>query len=430
MRITQRHTRKSLLSTRGAPAAVLVQSALLVSCAATQPGPQANPEIFEPAGWFDIDRSLRGSSFDDYVTDVRQRLEKARLPFNPARAMVEIDRAAPVQLEPVAACGDAVNGIAILVHGLSDTAYAMYDMARYFASRCYVARTVLLPGHGTRAGDLLVTEHTDWTDTIRHLVKQAAAEHEHITLVGFSLGAVVTTSVALDDNSPVDALIAISPAFELSQWRLAKLTPYLHWLYKWIDRGPTADALRYEAMPTKAIAELVKALHAMKKRMRTVGELKMPWMLVQSLDDATIAPDQNRDFVLNSASDATVLEYYSLPLPEIDDLRVTRLNSTHDLPRVDALSHASVHIAPDNPHYGHEGEYRICGTVDGRDLSDAQRCEMAETVLYSVWARLPLARPEPAALSSFNPHFDELMMRMDTFMSTMPPVPTEVSSER
>ncbi len=396
--------------------AVLLLSTLAASCTSTQPGPAPSPQIYQPAGWFDVQQSLQGESFGDYINEVRQRLKTARLPLDPLQADIELDRSAPVQLDPVSGCGETVRGIVLLVHGLSDTAYAMRDMARYFASRCHIARTVLLPGHGTRAGDLLIVDHDDWTNTIRYLVKQAAREHEHITLVGFSLGAVVSTTVALDEDSPVDAIVAISPAYGIGQWRLARLTPYLHRFHTWIDRGPTADALRYEAMPTKGIAELVRSRRALQKRLAKMRRVKQPWLLVQSLDDATIAPKRNREFVLDHGHAAQVLEYYSEPPQEIKDNRVERIPSRFNEPRVDALSHASVHIAPDNPHYGIDGEYRICGTVDGRHLGDALRCEAADKVFYTVWAKLPDARPAPAALSSFNPHFDKLMITMDRFI--------------
>lgn len=395
---------------------LVLTCALLVSCTSTQPGPPAPAEVFEPAGWLDVGQSLSGDSFADYEANVRHRLETARLPFDSTQAELELNRAAPVQIDPVETCGDDLHGIVLLVHGLSDTAFAMRDLAEHFASRCHIARTVLLPGHGTRAGDLLVVNHTHWTDTVRHLVSVAAKEHENITLVGFSLGAVITTTVALDENSPVDRLVAFSPAYAIGQWRLARLAPYLHWLRPWIDRGPSADALRYEAMPTKAVGELVKARRVLGKRLRRAGPVEQQWLMVQSLDDDTIVPDKNREFVLRHGENARVLEYYSGTEVANTDDRVTRYSGIHIDPRVNALSHASVHIAPDNPHYGLNGEYRICGIVDGRNVMDALVCEQAETVFYTVWARLPAARPVPAALSSFNPHFDDLMISLDNFI--------------
>jgi alpha-beta hydrolase superfamily lysophospholipase len=94
----------------------------------------------------------------------------------------------------------------------------------------------LLPGHGTRPGDLLTIRLDDWTDTVQYLIAQAADDHEHVITVGFSLGALLTLTEALKNDSRIDAMITISPAFYLTTSPWARLTVYLHPFVPWLDK--------------------------------------------------------------------------------------------------------------------------------------------------------------------------------------------------
>lgn len=398
-------------------AALFCTLALSAGCASLPD--DGSGALLKPAGWRNVSTSLAGNDFDDYVADVRQRLAEHRIAINRDKAAQEIDRAAPAQFNPAPHCQNDSQGIVILVHGLSDTAFSMRDLARYFAKRCYVARSVLLPGHGTRSGDMLIVDHDDWIDTVRHLVAQAAQEHERIVLAGFSLGAVVTTTVALDTDSPVDALVAISPAYRISAWRGARLTPYFQRLYPWLDKGLGEDPLRYEAMPTKGVASLVRAIKQMHRRFAQAGRFDRPWLLAHSLDDNTTLPLDNRAFVLAQGPRARVLEFYSDQDVSRDIERVRQTPGTSDAHGVKGLSHLAVHVSPDNPHYGVDGSYRHCGSLDGRNRIYAELCENADEVEYADWDKTRSARKIPTAVSSFNPNFDQLESELDTLLTEL-----------
>jgi len=219
---------------------------LLVSGCASDRGGDAPAAYLEPSGWQNPTRALQAENFTDYATLIRKDVQQHRWPHTASTAAQEIAMASPTEQMPIAECNDVRRGIAILVHGLSDTAFAMRDIGHVLAQNCYLVRTVLLPGHGTRAGDLLTTRAQHWHDTVSYLVDQAALEHDHIIVGGFSLGAVLTMESALQPDSPVDAILAFSPAYYLSSYRLARLTPFVHPFKRWIDRGVADDSMRYE----------------------------------------------------------------------------------------------------------------------------------------------------------------------------------------
>jgi len=228
----------------------LVLFSVLIGACASGRDDEAPSAYLRATGWQNIESTLKASSYQDYVDTVGEEVQRFRIPIEPVNADIEIARASPIEIKPGEQCGDAAKGIAILVHGLSDTAYAMRDMAEVLASQCFIARSILLPGHGTRAGDLLTTRYAHWADTVNYLIEQAASENETVVVAGFSLGAVLTLNAALQPDSQVDAVLAFSPAYYLSSYRLARFTPWIHPFMPWIDRGNADDAMRYEAMPT------------------------------------------------------------------------------------------------------------------------------------------------------------------------------------
>ncbi len=107
------------------------------------------------------------------------------------------------------------RGIAILIHGLFDTAFAMRDLANSLSRLCFESRVLLLPGHGTRPADLMVVDHKDWLAHVEAAVAQARRESERVVLAGFSLGAALALAVAAESPEKVDAVIGLSPAYRL-----------------------------------------------------------------------------------------------------------------------------------------------------------------------------------------------------------------------
>lgn len=395
---------------------MLASAVLIAGCITNRPGdaPQA---YLEPAAWLDSTKVLQGSTFQEYASAVNELLIDYRVPFDQQQAALEIKLASPVQVNPASHCGkQQAKGIVILVHGLSDTAFSMHDLATFFATRCYVARTALLPGHGTRAGDLLVTRLDDWLSTVRYLVSQAALENDNVLVAGFSLGAVLTLSVALEPDSPVDAVMAFSPAYSLSTYRLARLAPWLYWAKPWIDRGLPDDYARYEAMPTRGVAETVKAMQRLKRQLKQNPDIEIPWMLVQSMDDAVTLPPDNMALLKRHARHpaSRVLNFHS-DLPVKNDASTTWLSGYSESLKVVGITHLGVHISPDNPHYGPNGDYRNCGQTAGRDKNEVALCLSSESVWYGLWNK-PSPPGEPAARSTFNPDFSGLTRELTRFL--------------
>ncbi len=389
---------------------------LLSACVGTRTNDvEANAQFLVPQGWQNQNQLLQQSSFSDYARTIEKEVRQYRIPFNAEKAAQEIKMASPVERLPTERCGDSMLGIAILVHGLSDTAFAMQDIAKVLADACYTSRTVLLPGHGTRAGDLLTTRLSHWNATVTYLVEQATQETDTILLAGFSLGAVLTLNQSMMQANKVDGLIALSPAYYLSSYRLARWAPWARVVMPWIDRGVSDDAMRYEAMPTRGVAETVRAIQSLHKQVQNHGPIDIPWLLVQSVDDAVVVPEQNRLFWQAQAGhpDSQLIQLYSDVKPE-EGARVLNILGADKTQGVIGLTHQAIHISPENTHYGIQGDYRNCGGTAPRNRELVSACQEAESVSYGLWNSQP-PTGVPMAISTFNPAFDQLAAQIQAF---------------
>jgi len=394
--------------------------AVLCGCTATRTNEaEASAEFLTAQGWHKPERFLDQASFGDYAKSIRAEVGEHRIPFNIASAEREVIMASPAEFFPAEECGDSVSGIAILVHGLSDTAFAMYDVANVLTKSCYISRTILLPGHGTRAGDIANIRHKHWKDTLNYVIDQASTETSNILLVGFSLGAVLTLEQAMTRADDIDGIIALSPAYNLSSYPVAKWSRWLHPIVPWIDRGISDDAMRYEAMPTRGVVETINAIRGMNQKLKKHGTIDVPWLLAQSLDDAVLLPEQNQQMWgrLAMHPDSRLIQFYSDERPD-DKPRVVSISGKDNAQQVLGLSHLAIHIAPENEHYGRNGDYRNCGLTAPRDRSLVKTCEQADSVWYGLW-KSELDAGTPMAISTFNPAFKEFATELNAFANVV-----------
>jgi len=405
---------------------LLICSYLCMACASNNSN-DAPAEYLHAAGWLEPEKTLTGSRYEDYVSAIQALVKEHRVYFESAQAAEPIDEllaVTPKEYKPVPECaGTPARGIAILVHGLSDTAFAMHDLASHLASTCYIARTVLLPGHGTRAGDLLVVDHHDWLQSIRYLTQQAAMEHDNVVLGGFSLGAALTLTIAIEADSPVKSVIGISPAYTIAASRLARLAPLLDWAIPWLDKTPPDDFARYGAAASRSVSETVAAIRHLKSVLGTNGSVEVPWLLLQSMDDAVVQPALNNDFHANAAVNpkSRIVNFYSdqstLATDVANDDSATWVRSNDDEKRVHGLTHVAVHISPDNTHYGVNGSFRNCGVRSKRSTEAVKLCQSAEDIKLGLWNDVQFSEGN-WALSTYNPHFSVFTDHIDQFLES------------
>lgn len=405
---------------------------LLSGCGFNKSG-LVDPALLESNGWKSNTRILNSRSFDQYRMAVHDEVQASRVPFVKSRGPIEATLASPAEFLPAAECWQT-KGIAVLVHGLSDSAFSMRDLAQTLADGCYIARIALLPGHGTKPGDLLNVRLNDWSNTVKYLVAEASREHENVITVGFSLGALLTMAEAIKPNTPIDAAITISPAFYLTTSPYAELTRWLHPFKRWLDNEKPDDAYRYEGMPTIAVAQTVKAKHRFHKLLELSGSVTKPWLVIQSDDDLVVETSKNQWLFLQHAkhtasrlitysSDNDSTDANEPPIrPSPAQSKLIELNAWSDEFKVSGLTHVSIHQSPDNPHYGVQGDYRNCGSGGPRPRAAVTLCQEADTLWLGPWDQ---ESPDngPYGMSTFNPDYSNMAQHILDFLDDSLPAP-------
>jgi pimeloyl-ACP methyl ester carboxylesterase len=137
--------------------------------------------------------------FRDYLAAMRNLIQahnpRAGTTLDGSRTV--LDAISPFELQPAAGCpARAIRKGMLLIHGLTDTPYLLHELGEHFAQRCFLVRSILLPGHGTVPGDLINVDYTEWVSATRYGVQELGEAADEIYLVGFSTGGALALDYA------------------------------------------------------------------------------------------------------------------------------------------------------------------------------------------------------------------------------------------
>lgn len=201
-----------------------------------------------------------------------------------------------------------VAGVAVLVHGLTDSPYSLRHFADLYVARGFIALGVRMPGHGTVPAALLDMDHESWRAAVRLAMREArrlAAPGQPIHLVGYSNGGALSVLHSLDaleqpDLVKPDQIVLISPMIGITPF--ARFAPFAAWpgyipgfeAARWLDLLPEYNPFKYNSFPAHAadqsyqVTQLVQArLAAMSARL---GDFP-PVLTFQSVVDHTVSAE-------------------------------------------------------------------------------------------------------------------------------------------
>lgn len=344
-------------------------------------------------------RALETRLFAERDAMVRAALEPAdRRPFNrfnpgsmsdPARWDRDWNRT--FELTPAAPIGGA-----LLMHGLTDSPYAMRAMAQLLYSRGYHVVGLRLPGHGAAPVGLRDYRIEDFEAAAQLAARDLAgklAPGQPLYLVGYSTGAALAIEYSLHvlegANLPrPSGLVLMSPAVGISRFaivgRMRTGLSHLPGLGKlaWMEVVPEYDPFKFNSFPWNAVGEMDRLTRDLQGRVATLakaGRLKgFPRTLAfLSTVDATIRADDVTDLLLDRLSpEGHELVLFDLNRRAIGALAIkedpgpltARLMARQDLPytltlirnvdastrAVEALRHAPGAAAPEHVPLGLE----------------------------------------------------------------------------
>lgn len=366
--------------------------------------------------------------FADYVERMRKMLLEARADVPPDNLETIVRGNAPFELRPA---GDYPAGRdkpyrrgILLTHGLTDSPYFMRYLAEFFQQNGFRVMAILLPGHGTRPGDLLDVHWQEWAKAVAYGVDRLAAEADEVHLGGLSCGGALSLLHSLGDER-IRGLFLFAPALKISP-RAAWAN--VHRLYswaapkaKWVDVMPDMDIYKYESFPKNAAAQMYALSMEVAGRLQS-GAPQVPIFTAASQDDVSADISATLEFMARAHHSCSRLVLYTSSSPVIpEDLqnRVEQVNSVVPEQKILSSAHTAIVLPPDDSHYGVTGDYSNCIHYYPQDLEKYAACCRNRS---EVWQGEVTARNLSAGVMRrlmYNPNFSALKLSMQRFLADL-----------
>jgi esterase/lipase len=326
---------------------------------------------YQPTGINPQVSDLSAPSFAESIAGTPAAIENARRQAQvDASRMTVLENSPQEWLPDAARCnkeasGKYHNGI-LLIHGLLVSPYVMNALANYFHDQCFVVDAMLLPGHGTAAGDLLTVSDQDWRDAVDFAATHLSGSVDHFYMAGFSLGGLLAIDQALKGPANLKAVILFAPmmgfksklTFMLSPLQgLSHIVPRLRW---W-ERHADAASNKYESLPLNAVYQVKSLLKKVQSQL-FAQELSVPVFIVQSEEDSTVSAADVLNFFGRYHQPASRLLWFTAghSIPMVQDTRIQLIDSSLPSQKILSLSHLSLLLPSSDPVYGDHGRYRDC----------------------------------------------------------------------
>lgn len=411
-------------SWRGALAGSLRRLALLLGCL-TLCGAQAGElDLRHQASGLNSRFSYTGHDFSEYAATSRAMIAATRTDLQGADAEKTVTGNSPFLLLPDATCppgaAHAYRKGVLLTHGLTDSPYTTRDLARYFQSRCFVVYALLLPGHGTRPGDLLEVRWPDWAAAVKFGVTALAAQVERVYMGGFSTGAALSVYHAGRDPA-IRGLFLFSPAIAVSS--LAPVSCLLNGLgilrekSRWLDLLPDEDAFKYESFAANAGCQIHKLTREIQPA-RSSKPLTIPLFIAASADDETVKPAATLKLFKAASSPLKHMLLYGEELPAGADPAVELVPVRDPGARILGSAHTALVMAPTDEHYGETGAYRLCTIYFGKQPEAYRACKAGKA---GYLGEISAANRKLGIIQrlTFNPKFADMLASLSAFLDRL-----------
>ena len=197
------------------------------------------------------------------------------------------------------------RGVAVLLHGLTDSPYSMLATAQTLAGAGYNVVVPRMPGHGFAVGGLLQARWEDWTAAVRIAIRHATTlpgSEKSLLLGGYSNGALLAIDYALacDEMHSMpcpDGIVLMSPAIAISKAAIVTgIHPPISWLhyfeqFKWLSIFPEVDPFKFTSFPKRAAWEVFRVSSRTHKQLFKPSEAARlpPILTFQSVVDNTVS---------------------------------------------------------------------------------------------------------------------------------------------
>lgn len=354
-----------------------------------------------------------GQVFSDYLIEADAFLEKNKKWINEDSSAIEKAAVMPFEIKPAASCDKQDVGV-LLLHGLSDSPYSLRSMGEALAKQCLWVRAVLLPGHGTKAEDLIEVERGSWRQVTQVAIENFAAQTSRLYVAGFSTGGALALDYVKDNKAEVAGLILFSPLLKINS-SIDWLSPYLAPVLTWLDHKESDDYAKYASIPVPAIAQAYELAAEVRLGLDDKA-LSLPIFIAISAEDSTVDSAVTLDYFKRTmVNTRSKLWLYSNKAVNFDDARVQEFNAYNEDLKITGLSHMSAHINPNDPYYGRNGQYRVCSWYQDEALKS---CKLDKANWLGEKGELLTEKSPYGGRLSWNPDFNRLVEQIVQYINT------------
>ena len=349
------------------------------------------------------------ADFSAYVSQLHRYLRDTQMPQRPLNA-VEIN----LPFELFANEQVEYRGRFLLIHGLNDSPFVWRDVATRLADRGFDVRAILLPGHGNTPKAQLSISYKDWLTSAREHVSLYQHPDEDFYIGGFSIGGVIATLLAVE-NDAIDGLLLFSPAYR------AKMQNRLRWaglysLFKpWVFGGMIIEdnPAKYNSIPINGASQYYKTTRVLARHWPKHA-LNIPVLVVASENDSVVDIEHMKRSVEKGFIGAKHMIVYDNGKAQTSESNIEYRNAYYPELRVLNQSHQSVLVAPDNPLYGIARGVLVC---NGNEWAIFSACLRYPGEHWYGAQHTPSPDGVPVARATYNPDIDYVMNVFDSVFS-------------
>lgn len=352
-------------------------------------------------------------NFGEYLAWTEELIKKNRCDLDTKNAQRIIAANKPFEFLPEQNVDSKKRGI-LLIHGLLSCPLTMHDIGKHLAKQGFLVRSILLPGHGTRPGDLRNINFEDWIATVEFGLNSLKQKVDELWIGGLSGGADLALISAFT-RKDIAGLILFAPSIKLKNL-LAPLTTTLNQLSKrfqldyWPDLDHEQDYAKYRSYPIHFAAQAHKVT-TVTRRLAKKQKLSCPAWIAVSEDDETVCSKATLKFFNSCMNPKDRLLWYAKKAPVIEDPRILYRTSYFPSENILDFSHACLTFSPENNHYGPQGDFLPPLHVPTTLLMDTSEYLGALTrhnLKHFVIRRL-----------LFNPDFAAMTSELDSFLKSV-----------
>ena len=347
------------------------------------------------------------NSFDEYIKDNMSWLKNNRI-FLSKNHDLELNLNIPSESK---ASKQKVSKGILLVHGLGDSPGYFHDLTKELVKQGFLVRTVLLTGHGSKPADLINVKFKQWEDLVSHHIKLLEKEIDELWLGGFSTGANLITSYAIQNEKDISGLLLFSPGFASNQADLLPWSGIGSYFKTWLfQNGESGNILRYESLSMNASYLYYQSLKSVQDNLKEKSFTK-PVFVTISEDDSVINSKEIVSIFSKSFQNPNSRLLWFGEKSTSKDKRVISLLSFLPKYNIANFSHLSVLFKKEHFFYGEDGSFTMFKNGQDKIFN-----EQKDELWYSAWGLQK--KGKYFARLTWNPYFKETMIFMNDVINS------------